>query len=448
MTEATAALTALIAQARDVIAAARTRVVRELPYFSAPTLALRPFALPGLGTFGVDAESRMAFDPLVALAWGMVYCATVVAHEALHILLDHHGRRKGRLPFKWNLAVDCECNRILIDAGFQFPPGLKPVTAAALGLPEKLTAEEYYDRITDEQANGYAQGQPGDGAGDGTPGAPGPSFPGCGSPCGSGAGAPQGWEEKAKELSNGLEGQSPADQRTVRRSTAEAVNAHIAKGGRGIGTVPAGLQVWASLQLQRPVVPWSRVLPSLVRSAIASRSGADDYTRARVSRRSTAHLGVMPILPALRSPKPEVTVVLDFSGSMLGKPVRRAVSEAVGVVEALGLPVRMLAVDTKVHADKIVQSRKDVEVLNRGGGGTDMVVGIQAADRPKRGSRPDVIVLITDGETPWPTRAQMPRAKLVVAVIGHRHNVPEHIKRVVVIPKGKDESDEADDNAA
>lgn len=423
----------IVGQARDVIAAARTRIVRVLPYFSVQVLALRPFALPGLGTFGVDAESRMAFDPQVAISWGTVYCTTVVAHEALHILLDHHGRRKGRQPQKWNLAADCECNRILLDAGFNFPPHTEPVTAERLRLPPKLSAEEYYDLIPDELVKAMAEAS-----------GNGPSFPGTGSPCGDGTGNPQGWEEKAKELSNGLEGQSAADQRTVRRSTAEAIAAAAAKaGGKGIGNIPAGLRVWATLQLQKPVVPWPRILASLVRSAIASRSGADDYTRARVSRRSTAHMGLLPILPALRSPKPEVAVVLDFSRSMLGKPVQRAVSEAVGIVEALGLPVRMYAVDTVVHADKIVQSRKDVEMLNRGGGGTDMVVGIQAADRPKRGSRPDVIVLVTDGETPWPTPQQMPRAKLVVAVIGNRQSVPPHIQRVVVIPQGEGDTERA-----
>jgi predicted metal-dependent peptidase len=426
-----------VAQARDVIAAARTSVVRKLPYFSTAILSLRPFALPGLGTFGVDAESRMAFDPLMTLTWGVLYCATVVAHEALHILLNHHGRRKGRQPYKWNLAADCECNRILLDAGFRFPDGTTPVTAESLGLPPKLTAEEYYDLISDSQAQALASqaaGRAADGKGK--------TFPGTGSACGDGAGNPQGWEEKAKELAGGLEGQSAADQRSMRRSVAEAVAAAAAVGGRGIGNVPVGLQVWATLQLEVPVVPWTRVLPSLVRSAIASRSGADDYTRQRVSRRSTAYLGRMPILPALRSPKPEVALVLDFSGSMLGAPVRRAVSEAVGVVKALGLPVRMYAVDTAVHAEAVVVSAKDVEKLNAGGGGTDMVVGIAAADRPKRGSRPDVIILLTDGETPWPTRAQMPRAKLVVGVIG-KAEVPAHITRVVRIPRPAVEADAA-----
>ena len=49
-----------------------------------------------------------------------------------------------------------------------------------------------------------------------------------------------------------------------------------------------------------------------------------------------------------------------------------------------------------------------------GGGGTDMRVGIDAAAglRPE----PNVIIVLTDGDTPWPERPP-PRSRLVCAVI-------------------------------
>jgi len=45
-----------------------------------------------------------------------------------------------------------------------------------------------------------------------------------------------------------------------------------------------------------------------------------------------------------------------------------------------------------------------------GGGGTDMTIVLEAADKKYK---PDVIVLVTDGYTPWP--AQRTRYRLVVA---------------------------------
>jgi predicted metal-dependent peptidase len=396
----------------DIVAAARTKVVRRLPYFADPTMSLRPFELPGFGTFGVDAESRLAVDPEVAIVWGPVRTATAVFHEALHMVLNHHGRRGWREPVRWNYAADCEANRIVLEAGFEFPPEFKPVTAESLGFPPNLSAEEYYDLL------------PADFVGPSQP------FPGCGQMDGEGAGAPQGWEAKADELSGGIVGQKPGEQRAMRRALASKVQAAAKTKRKGIGSVPAGLEVWAALELTPPTIPWQNVLASLLRSAVASRSGADDYTRMRVSRRSTSMLASGgPILPALRAPKPEIGIVVDLSGSMSGKPAMTALSETWGVVRALGLPIRAYAVDAALHAVVNVQSLVDLEKLNKGGGGTDMRIGIKAADR----DRQDVILVLTDGLTPWPLPSEMPHAALVIGVIGDAQT-PDYLRRVVRIP--------------
>lgn len=407
-------------EARRIVSASRMSVIRLLPYFSDPTLSLRPFVLPGLGTFGVSATSHMAYDPYMAIQWEVRGCATIVLHEALHILLDHCGRRGDRELFRWNIAADMEDNRIIVDAGFSFPDGTKPVLSDDYDFDRGKRAEWYYDQITDEMAEELRSRivSP---------------FPGCGTACGTGVGNPQGWEANVEVLSNGLEGQSPSSRRIMRRATAEKIVA-AARGGRmrGWGSIPGGLQMWAEMQLTPPVIPWTRVLTSLVRGAIGSRAGADDYTRSRISRRSMGLRGRVASLPALHSPQPEVAIVLDVSGSMMGEPVRQGVSEVVGVVRALGLPVWTLAVDMVVQVKVRVSSAADVEKLNAGAGGTDMVAGIEAADK----LRPDVIVVITDAETPWPTADKLPRAKLVVAVVGDTY-VPAYLGRVVRIPVDK-----------
>ncbi len=417
--------------AGDIIAAARTRVVRQLSYFADVTMSLRPFPLEGLGTFGVDDKSRMAFDPVVALAWGVIYCATAILHGALHILLDHHGRRGWREARRWNFAADMEINRILREAGFEFPPNFKPVTAEAYGLPPGLTAEQYYDLLPEDVGKDTDPSQQ--------------SFPGCGQDDGEGAGAPQGWEKDADEKSDGIVGQTDGEKRAMRRAAAQRIreeasksrNGKGGKGGKGIGSVPAGLQVWATLELTPPTIRWQNILASMVRSAVSSRSGADDYTRTRVSRRGAALQvgGRGAILPSLRSPQPEVAVVVDLSGSMHGRPAMVALSESWAVVKALGLPVKGYAVDTVVHAVAVIQKIGDLEKLNCGGGGTDMREGLRVADK----DRPDVIVLLTDGGTPWPEPNAMPRAKLVVGVIGDS-KVPAHLGRVVRIPVVEEEA--------
>jgi predicted metal-dependent peptidase len=72
--------------------------------------------------------------------------------------------------------------------------------------------------------------------------------------------------------------------------------------------------------------------------------------------------------------------------------------------------VTVLAVDAAIGAVSTVRSARDVRL--GGGGGTDRELGIAAAleTRP----RPDLVVLLTDGETGWPCQ---PTPVALVAVI-------------------------------
>jgi hypothetical protein len=76
-----------------------------------------------------------------------------------------------------------------------------------------------------------------------------------------------------------------------------------------------------------------------------------------------------------------------------------------------------------------VRRVSDVRLL--GGGGTDMRIGIAAAESSH--PCPDIVVVLTDGYTPWPDRPT--RARLVVAIIGDQgvvQQVPEWAGAVMV----------------
>jgi hypothetical protein len=65
-----------------------------------------------------------------------------------------------------------------------------------------------------------------------------------------------------------------------------------------------------------------------------------------------------------------------------------------------------------------------------------MRVGIKAAEERKF----DVIVLVTDGYTPWPALHEMPRrARLVTCVVGEAE-VPAHIRPLVRVNPPKKEA--------
>ncbi len=62
-----------------------------------------------------------------------------------------------------------------------------------------------------------------------------------------------------------------------------------------------------------------------------------------------------------------------------------------------------------MHSVRRVASSRAIELV--GGGGTDMAQGIVTALRLR--PRPSLVVVLTDGETPWP--ASPPRGTHVVA---------------------------------
>jgi predicted metal-dependent peptidase len=76
-----------------------------------------------------------------------------------------------------------------------------------------------------------------------------------------------------------------------------------------------------------------------------------------------------------------------------------------------------------------VRRVSDVRLV--GGGGTGMRVGIAAAESAY--PRPDIVVVLTDGYTPWPDRPT--RARLVAVIIGDQgaaQQAPEWASAVVV----------------
>ena len=136
----------------------------------------------------------------------------------------------------------------------------------------------------------------------------------------------------------------------------------------------------------------------------------------------------------MQRPLITVAVIVDTSGSVGQPELDSAFAEVRGVISAASVGSRgllVLACDAEVGATTRVRRANAVRLV--GGGGTDMRVGIAAAEAAR--PRPHVVVVITDGYTPWPERPG--RARLVVAIIGGQsaaQNTPDWATTVVVVP--------------
>lgn len=242
---------------------------------------------------------------------------------------------------------------------------------------------------------------------------------------------------------------SANDLDLIRRRVALDLEEMRSGDGRGSGAGDFWFR-WSQSILKPPKVDWRQVLAKRVRGAVTAARARVDWKYGPPSRRREVLRHIMgdeaPLLPVLRGPSPQVVFVVDVSGSMMGPRVKRAFSEVLGISRACShVPCAGIAVDAGVQGIvKKVRTAEDLMKLNKGGGGTDMRVGIKAASELK--PAPEVIIVVSDGETPWPSRSEMPKkAEVVVCVVNrNRHyfdSLPEHFKRAAVLV-GEDGDDE------
>ncbi|MGQ0744898.1 MAG: vWA domain-containing protein [Acidimicrobiales bacterium] len=363
------------------IAVARLWAVQRHPYLTAALFASPVVASPGLGRVGVDSSWRLYVDPALVAAWSVEVLGSILVHHAGHLIRDHAGRARSAgvdrgSSRRWGLAAEAEINDDLIGSGLRLPDGR--VTPQDLGWSPGRLAEEYFHTPTRRPDEEFEADS------------------------GSGVdGLERDWELPG-EMGGGL---PPGEGHLLRCQVAEAVMRY---GKEGLGRLSAGWKRWAADQLA-PKVDWRRVLAAEIRKGLSTVSGRADYSYRRPSRRAAACPGV--ILAGMERPVPEVVVICDTSGSMSPEALAGVLAEVDGVVRSVGVArnrLRVMSVDAAVQKVQRVSSGAQVDL--RGGGGTDMRVGLAAVARLK--PRPSVAVILTDGLTPWP--AEPPKRLSVV----------------------------------
>ncbi len=368
--------------------AARLWAVRHHPYLTAALFASPVVAAPGLGRIAVDDSWRLFVDPEVVDGWSVEILGSLLIHHAGHLIRDHAGRARSlgverSMSADWALAADAEINDDLVGTGLRLPDDR--VVPQELGWKPGRLAEEYF----------HAEHVHTDSSPD----------------CGSGSDAvPREWELKGDMVGSGL---PPGEQHLLRCQVANEV-LDFSRGG--VGRLSAGWRRWAE-DLLEPKVDWRRVLAAELRKGLSTVSGRVDYTYRKPSRRASACPQVL--LPALERPVPEVVVLCDTSGSMSEEQLAGVLTEVDGLLKGVGLArnrVRVMAVDAAVQTVQSVTNARQINLV--GGGGTDMGAGLAAAAKLR--PRPSVIVVLTDGMTPWPPQA--PKGmQVVVGLIGNRN---------------------------
>jgi len=452
----------------------RATALEKMPYMASMIFSLRPVNFDGVESFAVDAQHRLYVNFDGIASWSVQLCAEALLHECGHLYGDHSERAKAHSvkddeQTDWNYGADAEINDDLVQAGCSELAAMC-ITPKSLGMPDNDLAEVYFDGIKAKRAakkqqqgqpqagqgngsgaqgqqgqpgqaqqgqpqagQGAGQGQPGRGSGGSAAGQPGQGkFAGCGS--GSGGQAAPG-ELGSGDANGAAPGASDAEHQRVRIQTSAAIAEHVAKGR---GTVPGGLVETAAQVLAPPKVPWKQTLAAFMRLAVKRGGGGTHSTYAKANKRKRkVYLpnGSRVLFPGTFKPRVTLAVVRDTSGSMGGADLAEATNEIVGIAAAMQIKdddLRILDVDAVVHTVKGFKGAETLEAVS-GRGGTDMCVGIERA--MQLDPTPTVIVVCTDGYTPWP--AEQTDVPVVACLIGKnaeglRASVPDWIVTVVV----------------
>jgi predicted metal-dependent peptidase len=272
-------------------------------------------------------------------------CEFGFAHEVLHNVFDHIGRREGRDPRLSNIAADFAVNQILVDEKIGSVPkwiqifqldkyrgkAYEEIYSDLYDNAEKINIDELGE-LLDEHLDG--EGNDGDGN-DGNDG-----------------------KGKRPKL-------TPEERKAIRDEIKEAMVA--AAQSAGAGRVPAGVARLIK-DFTEPKMDWRQLLRMNIQSILKS-----NFSFARPNRKSQ-HSGA--ILPGMMNEETiDVSVAIDMSGSISDVQAKDFISEVKGIMdEYVDFKLDIWCFDTEVYnyakftgdnADEIVS----YEV--KGGGGTD-----------------------------------------------------------------------------
>ena len=382
---------------------------RDLTYLAQALYALIPIASDEIPRMSCDEWWRIYINA----AW--LERATIreigeeLAHLTWHLLVDHTKRARDQYVDRstasaWNRAADVTISHTLDQEQLR-PEGLP--TASELRMSAGLSAEEYF-AVTSRLPVG---GDVSNGSLDSADG------------CGSGADGLSRRHEYGPDTDMGAV--STFDAREIRRRVAIDYQERATQRGHE----PGDALRWVR-SILAPNVPWEPLLTGAVRRALGWAAGRGDFTYTRPSRRASTTPGI--VLPGQHRPIPRLSIVVDTSASVDDELLARALGEVDGAISALGVPgsnVTVYSVDAAVHAVKKVRRAQDAKLI--GAGGTDLRIGLRAVEQER--PRPDVIIVFTDGDTPWPA-SPPPGAAVIAAILGRNRELmpptPKWITRV------------------
>jgi len=294
------------------------------------------------------------------------------AHEVLHNVFDHMGRRNEREPQLSNIAADYAVNQILKDEKIGDVPS--KIKIFQDNKYRGKAYEEIYDDLLDkvqyidinslgELLDEHLDGE-GDGEGEGKDG----------DQEGKGKGRPKLSAEEKKKIRD-----------EIKEAMVSAASA------AGAGRVPAGIARLIK-DFTEPKMDWRELLRMQIQSIIKS-----NFSFSRPNRKSM-HSGA--ILPGMMNEETiDVCASIDMSGSITDEMAKDFLSEVKGIMdEYKDFKLKLWCFDTDVYNFAEFTGDNADEIMDyepKGGGGTDFDVNYTFMK--DEGIEPKKFIMFTDG---------------------------------------------------
>lgn len=377
---------------------ARTSLLLDHPFFGSLLFRLKGRESRSIKTMATDGISLFYNPDFVDTLNAATLCG-VLAHEVLHPGLQHHLRRSGRDPRRWNEACDYAINPILLDAGLHLPEGVLMDDRF-----REMSAEQIYNQLqndADQELGGSDDMQDPEGVGTGATHV-----------------SPDASVELSAPVAKGGIGQvfdapeAGEDTSTVEEQAREwrvAVN-QAGTLAKQAGKVPAGVERTLDGAAEA-AVDWRELL-----RRAWSETTPSDYSWMRPNRR---HIWAGLYLPGVvREGVGEIAIAVDCSGSVNSRQLSIFEAEVRSILEGQRPQrVYVLYFDSVVHKVETFEAGESVSLNPVGGGGTDFGPCFEWLE--EHGVQPQTLAFLTDLYGSFPDSE--PAYPVLWASTGSRH---------------------------
>lgn len=325
-------------EVKDQLTRARTQLILDHSFFGQLALRLTLVERTDIPTAAVDGK-HIFYSPEFMAGHSGAQTKTIIAHEVMHCVFDHIGRRQDRNPRKWNQAGDYVINLALVDAGFEPVKGWLLNTAYA-----GMSADEVYNLLPDADDE------------DG--------------------------KDPLDECMDGDKDQTETDATDWKIATIQAANA-----ARAEGKLPASLSRFVE-ELTATKLDWRAMLRRFI-----TETSKDDYTWSRPNRRFIEQGFFLPTLYS--ESMGEIVVAIDTSGSISQQTLNVFGGEIKAIVQgSRPNKVHVVYCDAAVnHVDEFGPN-DDLQFNMHGGGGTAFKPVFDYV--AEKGIKPVCLVYLTD----------------------------------------------------